>query len=107
MLPNLVNRQPKIPVHYTAVQIANDPNLSYYERARLLEILDNADASGSGLLTGRNIVSGAVGAGVGYLAARALGGVMSTVFGTLDNKTRNTLQGIGMVAGMLKNTGAI
>lgn len=81
--------------------ISDDPFLAMSDKIRTAQLLEEADdpSSPPGFLTRNAIANAAVGAGVGYLGARALG----TIFGLPDSMQRK-LSGAGTLAGILSNT---
>ena len=96
-----------IPIAYTSSLIAADPMLSYDQKLQALQLVNEA-AQGQrhGLISPGQLVDAALGAGVGWLGARALGSMMGTVFG-LDLHSQKQLGNIGLVGGALLGSGVV
>lgn len=87
--------------------VENDPTLGVTQRAHAMQLINEAAAGRkTGLISAGDIARAAVGMGLGgatgYLAGKALAG-----FFNLSAGTRKRLTQIGMLAGLLKNTGVI
>lgn len=96
-------QQYSVPVSSSMSAIYADPLLSPIEKAKLLSVFENADASGTGLVTPRRLAQAAVGAGLGYVGGTLASKVLSAFFGGLSGQTQRVLQGAGVFAGMLDN----
>jgi hypothetical protein len=94
-----------VPSGYTQYQLASDPHLSPYEKAKSLAILGDASNSKRGLISTSDIYRAAVGAGTGYAAGKAFSGVIGGVFGKLTPSANKNLVRAGVVAGLLRSTG--
>ena len=94
-----------IPVSSTRREILSDPFLSSSEKAQALTVLDGTQPSG--LISWNDVVRGAVGAGVGYVAGDLFGRTLFTVFGRIEPKTQRALKNTGIAAGILRGTGVL
>ena len=90
-------------------QIARDNFLTTSEKNDMIRVLNMSSAQSSnpvsGLLSTRDVVRGAIGAGVGSIAAKYIGTVVGGAFGGLSPSTLNRVQNAGAVAGMLRGSG--
>jgi hypothetical protein len=83
--------------------IAGDPSLSAWEKAKLTVSLDKAaNKPDDTSFTALDFVKGAVGAGIGFGA-----GTIAAKFFGLSDTTKNNLQTFGMGMGTLMNMGVI
>jgi len=89
--------------------VLGDPRIPANQKRELLRVLHGGAAQSQdplkGLLTTGDVVRGAVGAGVGSVAAKYLGTVFGGVFGGLKPSTLEKVQNAGALAGMLRGTG--
>lgn len=87
-----------------AITVVSDPTLSPMQKTLAMQIIRNARKDESPLITTEDIVKGAIGAGLGYGAARVTGSVLGSIFG-LSAENQTTLARIGALGGALRNTG--
>jgi hypothetical protein len=97
------------PVHTSIGEIARDPYLNPFQKARAATILQGANDTGgrTGVVSKGDIARAAVGYGVGYAAGTLFAKTVDGIFGGLSHKTRKRLSQVGGVAGLLKNTGVL
>lgn len=95
------------PAGYTVGQISDDPYLSYNEKIQAIGLLREASGDGYGTVTAGDVARAAVGAGIGYVAGKALGHTLQAFFGEISPQAQRVMQGAGVIAGALKNTGAL
>ncbi len=94
-----------VPVTLTKREVLADPNLTFYEKANIHRIMNEASNGRSGFINSTDITRGVIGAGLGAVGAGLFGKVFSSVFGGLSSKSQRILQGTGALAGLLRNTG--
>ncbi len=100
---------PFISIDNSMSKIVNDPFLTPEQKGDTIRVLHGGASvsphSLQGLVSTRDIVRGAVGAGIGGITAKYLGTVLGGVFGGLSKNTMNKVQNVGAFAGMLRGTG--
>lgn len=106
-LPDINTFSLAVPTYSTAGEIVTDQNLSPFSKAKAIGILQASNNSTDGLVTWPSIARAAAGAGVGYIAATLFGKTVGAIFGGLSQPSMRRLKTLGVVAGMLKGTGAI
>jgi hypothetical protein len=95
-----------LPVNLTKREVFADPALTFYEKADISRIMDEASQTGKqGIISSGDIARGVVGAGLGYTGANLFGKVFGSVFGGLSPKSQRIIQNTGALAGLLRNTG--
>jgi len=94
----------RIPVSASLSFIKADPFLSLGQKAMTGMVIEGAEGSNSGLVSGRDVARSAVhagvGAGVGILVGKTLGALLS-----LPSPVTRRLSAAGVIAGALVNTG--
>ena len=94
-----------VPVTLTKREVLADPALTFYEKADIHRIMDQASFGDGGFINTKDITRGVVGAGLGAAGAGLFGKVFGSVFGGLSPKSQRIVQGTGALAGLLRNTG--
>jgi len=94
----------RIPVSYSLDLINADPFLSLSEKDITGMVLEGAEGSNSGLVSGRDIARSAVHAGVGAAAGLLLGKTLGALL-SLPSPVTRRLSMAGAIAGALSNTG--
>ena len=102
---------PTVPVRASNIMIWSDPKMDVTEKMRLTGTLAtgarDAGVGSTGIITPSNIIKGALGAGIGYTAAKFTGKALGAVFGGLQPSTQKALSATGALAGFLRATNII
>jgi hypothetical protein len=93
-----------IPVHQGRQMIHRDPFLTNQDKSMVDSVMINAGEGKSGSISGFDIASTAVKAGIGLAAGIAFGKTMGNLF-SMGSAQTSRLSNIGAVAGALYNTG--
>jgi hypothetical protein len=94
----------RIPISYSLNIIKADPFLSLGQKDITGMVLEGAEGSNSGLVSGRDVARSAVHAGVGAAAGLLLGKTMGALL-SLPSPVTRRLSAAGVIAGALVNTG--
>jgi hypothetical protein len=94
----------RIPVSYSLNLINADPFLTLSEKEITGRVLEGAEGSNSGLVSGRDIARSAIQAGVGGVAGVLLGKAVGALL-SLPSPVTRRLSVAGAIAGALTNTG--
>lgn len=94
-------------ISYTRGQVMADPNLSPFEKAKVVGILEKADPDGMGMADPPSLAGAAFNSGLGFAAGTAFARIMSGMFGGLSESTQKTMQSAGVIAGLLRETGVL
>jgi len=95
--------QDHISVNGAANAVLADPKMSLSQKAVAFDVLSKAaDGRDSGLITKNDLVRGALGAGMGYVAAQTMGRVLGAVFG-LDRTSQRRLSQAGALGGLFNS----
>jgi hypothetical protein len=96
--------QEVIPVNQGRALIQRDPFLTQHNKARVDYLLRNAGEGDSGSISGHDLATTAVKAGIGIAAGIAFGKTMGNLF-SMNTAQTDRLSNIGAFAGALYNTG--
>jgi len=95
--------QDHISVNAAANAVLADPKMTLSQKSVAFEVLSNAsNGRNSGLITQNDLVRGALGAGLGYAAAKVLGSTLGTLFG-MDRTTQRRLSQTGAIGGLFNS----
>jgi hypothetical protein len=98
---------PVVPLSHSSELIETDPYLNNRQKGVILNIFDHtAEGGRSGLVSARELASGAVRAGFGYGAGSVAGLVLGSIF-SLPTRVTQKLSQIGGIANAVVNTGIV
>lgn len=100
---------PFISTEDSVQRVRSDPYLTPTQKNDIIRVLyggaSNSQNSLQGVMSTKDVVKGAIGAGIGGWVAKSLGTAVGGAFGGLSDKTLNKVQNVGAFAGMLRGTG--